>query len=65
VKYAEFADTLALFIVLFFLIVFNLWALIIYFLTKQIKRPSLRDILFYLLLFLFYFSPLLLLALFG
>jgi hypothetical protein len=40
-----------------FFMVFNVWALIIYHLTKQIKRLWLRDILFYLLLFLFLSIP--------
>jgi hypothetical protein len=46
-----------LMIMYFFFIVFNVWALIIYHLTKQIKRLWLRDILFYLLLFLFLSIP--------
>lgn len=53
-----------IFIFLFFLI-FNVWALIVYFLTKLIKRVWLREILFYLLLLSFLFSPLLIPGLFG
>ena len=46
-----------------FFFVFNIWALIIYYLTKLIKRLWLRDILFYFLSFLFLFVPILYLLL--
>lgn len=47
----------------FFLLVFNVGAFIIYRLTKLIKRIWLRDIVFYLLLFSFFFIPFLALRL--
>lgn len=37
------------------LLAFNFWAIIIYFLTKLIKKHLLRNILFYILLFLSFF----------
>jgi hypothetical protein len=46
-----------LMIIYLFFLVFNVWALIIYYLTKQIKKLWLRDILFYLLLFLYLSIP--------
>lgn len=58
VEYSEFGDTLALLITLFFLIAFNLWALIIFYFTKHIERPWLREISFYVLLFSFIYIPL-------
>ncbi|MDL2306339.1 hypothetical protein LJC72_13565, partial [Bacteroides sp. OttesenSCG-928-D19] len=41
---------IGLVVMFLFFLVFNLWALIMYFLTKQINRVWLRDLLFYLLL---------------
>jgi hypothetical protein len=46
-----------LMIIYLFFLVLNVWALIIYYLTKQIKKLWLRDILFYLLLFLYLSIP--------
>lgn len=50
---------LGILIGLFFLIVFNLWALLIYKLTKRIEKPVLREVSFYILLFLFSYGPIL------
>ena len=52
VEYGEFVDSLALLIILFFLVVFNIWAVILYFFTKHIERLWLRDTVFYVLLLL-------------
>jgi hypothetical protein len=54
------SDFLAFGLLIMFLLFFfwNIWAFIIYYLTKRIKKPWLCDILFYILLFLFLFFPL-------
>ena len=44
---------LVLMIILLFFFVFNLWALLIYKLTKKIKEPVRREVSFYVLLFLY------------
>jgi hypothetical protein len=43
--------------VMIFLLIFNLWVLLVYELTKWIQKPVLREVLFYVLLFLFMYSP--------
>jgi hypothetical protein len=43
----------------FFFLALTIWALVIYFITKPIRRIWLRDLLFYVLLFMFQLSPLL------
>jgi hypothetical protein len=52
----DFVGLMMMVIILFFL-VFNVWALIIYALTKQIRKLWLRDVLFYLLLLLYLIVP--------
>jgi hypothetical protein len=43
--------------VMIFLLIFNLWVLLVHELTKWIQKPVLREVLFYVLLFLFMYSP--------
>jgi hypothetical protein len=42
---------------LFLLIVFNLWALFVYKLTKRIEGPVQREVSFYVLVFSFLYAP--------
>lgn len=53
---------LLLLIMFFFFLVFNLWVFIMYHITKRIEKLWLRDVLFYLLLFLYPCSPLMFLT---
>ena len=58
-KNTDFA-ALGFLIGLIYLIVFNLWALLMYYLTKQIQKPVVRDVLFYIFVLLFMYAPLIL-----
>jgi len=46
-----------LMIIFFFFLLFNMWAFIIYYFTKFIKRLWLRDTLFYILALSFFLFP--------
>jgi hypothetical protein len=48
----------------FFFLALNIWALVVYFITKPIRRIWLREVLFYVLLFMFQLSPLLIQGMF-